>query len=74
MKIDPKRRTGFYWVRFEGLVMVGEWLKDRKGSYWQFTGCAERFVDHEVCELLSARLTTPAARPDSTKQERPNVR
>lgn len=63
MKVDRKRRAGFYWVRFEGLTVVAEWqAKDRYPGIpagWRMPGAAPRYEDSEVCELLSPRLLPP---------------
>ena len=62
MKADPKRKPGFYWVRFEGLVIVAEYAKAARGGFrdrWIVPGSVTAFEDGEVCELLSERLEPP---------------
>lgn len=62
MKGDRKRVPGFYWVRFEGEVIVAEWT-DGSGCegndgkpHWHIPGSDGCFYDREVCELLSGRI------------------
>lgn len=62
MKADRKRVPGFYWVRFEGEVIVAEWT-DGTGCegndgkrHWHIPGSDGCFYDREVCELLSGRI------------------
>ena len=77
MKADPARKSGFYWVRFEGEVQVAEYVaRSRNISILPKCGCplwaahwhilnshGIRFYrDSEVCELLSERLTPPLYR------------
>lgn len=62
---DPKRKPGFYWVRFEGEVQVAEYAERTraegskyKGKFaWYFCGLGYAVKDEEICELLSRRLT-----------------
>lgn len=61
MTVDPNRKPGFFWVRFEGSVQVMEW---RAGS-WLACGSPEGFTNGEVCELLSGRLWEPVPATDS---------
>jgi len=62
MNRDAKRKPGFYWVRFEGQVIVAEYTGfDALGCshyypHWHIPGSAACFADKEVCELLSSRL------------------
>lgn len=56
MNVDPKRKAGFYWVRFEGETQIAEWTVN--GS-WIVCGSDLFFSDAEVCELLSDRLKVP---------------
>ena len=62
MKADRKRKPGFYWVRFEGELVVAEYTdglgcegNDGK-KHWHIPGSDGCFFDREVCELLSDRL------------------
>jgi hypothetical protein len=59
MKADAKRLTGFYWVRFEGEIVVAEYTHGRGCSderpHWHIPGSGECFKNNEVCELLSAK-------------------
>lgn len=67
MQRDPKRESGFYWVRFEGEVVVAEYTADGAGwsagdgQWWRVPGSSHSFEDDQVCELLSARIPSPAA-------------
>lgn len=64
MKADNKRASGFYWVRFEGQVIVAEYTSDGlgcspEGPHWhvpQSDGC---FLNGQVCELLYGPIPTP---------------
>ncbi len=57
MKVDKKRKPGFYWVRFEGSIIVAEWSDGKRNPKgWNIPGCATAFSDKEVCELLSNRM------------------
>lgn len=61
MKADKKRKSGFYWVRFEGQVIVAEYTCDGlgcspEGPHWHVPQADECFKDRQVCELLSERL------------------
>lgn len=64
MKRDRKRLSGFYWVRFEGQVIVAEYTADGlgcspEGPHWhvpQSEGCHS---DREIRELLSGKLVGP---------------
>ncbi len=64
MKADKKRKPGFYWVRFEGAVIVAEYI-NRPGflqeadPHWHVPGSPVCFRDKDVCDLLSGRLRTP---------------
>lgn len=51
------KRTGpgFYWIRFEGAVIVAEW-RDRR---WWVGGAEFGYTDRMVCEILSDRLEAP---------------
>lgn len=62
MKANPKRAPGFYWVRFEGDIVVAEYTdgsgcegSDGKG-HWHIPGSDGWFMDREVCELLSGKI------------------
>lgn len=59
MKRDPKRKPGFYWIRFEGKAIVAEW----QPILWYVGGSVTGFKDSEVCELLSSRLRAPKEKP-----------
>lgn len=70
MKADRHRRPGFYWVRFEGSVIVAEYTEEgmlcqgpderiTRKAHWHMPGCDGCFRDREVCELLSGRLEPP---------------
>lgn len=60
MKADAKRKSGWYWTRFEGVVMVMEYRKmGKRGPRWYAAGTDEPYEDREVCELLSDRLEPP---------------
>jgi hypothetical protein len=66
MKPDTKRPAGFYWIRFEGQVIVAEYSPARKCKactlstpHWHVPGSATPFGDHQVCEILSKRLEVP---------------
>ena len=55
MKADRKRASGFYWVRFEGELVVAEYTSDGlgcspEGPHWHVPGCC--FLDSQICELL----------------------
>jgi hypothetical protein len=67
MNSDPKRKSGFYWVRFEGKPCVAEY--DRDSAFWEVPGGRVWFMDLEVCELLSGRLEPPAL-PETSKSKR----
>jgi len=62
VRSNPTRLPGFYWVRFEGEVVVAEYTDGRgcEGSggrkHWHIPGSESCFKDREVCELLSFRL------------------
>ncbi len=67
MKADRKRRSGFYWVRFEGLVIVAEYTADGlgcspEGPHWHVPMADNCFRNREICELLSDRLEPPEIR------------
>jgi hypothetical protein len=72
VKSDPKRTVGFYWVRFEGEVIVGEYTDTcSRHPHWHFTGSPSCYADSEVCELLSSRLrfiANQTKRQDSRKE------
>ena len=64
MTRDQTRRDGFYWVRFEGEVVVAEYTgKGRgctpEGPHWHIPGSSECFRDAQVCQMLSPRLNPP---------------
>ena len=63
MKRDAKRLPGFYWVRFEGEIIVAEYTMGRGCSserpHWHIPGSDTCFYDREVCELLSPELLSP---------------
>jgi len=63
MKRDAKRQRGFYWVRFEGEIVVAEYTDGRgctdERSHWHIPGSAACFRNKEVCELLSPRIEHP---------------
>jgi len=46
---DPKRKPGFYWVRFEGQVIIAEYVGSGK---WQVPGSDRAWEDKEFCELI----------------------
>ena len=56
MRPDRKRRPGFYWVRFEGEVVVAEYTLGRGCSderpHWHIPGSSACWRDREICELL----------------------
>lgn len=63
MKVDKKRLPGFYWVRFEGALVVAEYT-DGLGCtdeqrHWHIPGSETCFKNKEICELLSTRLNEP---------------
>jgi len=74
MKSDPKRQYGFYWVRFEGAITIGEYGQyvtpeglfmgcDTTEPHWHFANSIACWRDREVCELLSPaplKLSDPA--------------
>lgn len=65
MQRDRKRESGFYWVRFEGEVVVAEYTADGAGwsagdgQWWRVPGSSHSFEDDQVCELLSERIPSP---------------
>lgn len=65
MKGDPRRRAGYYWVRFEGAPTVAEYVRRKMwrvcidGPHWHLTASSACFSNKEVCELLSGRLEAP---------------
>ena len=71
MKIDRKRKPGFYWVRFEGQIVVAEYTDGRgcidtstrsgfaERPHWHVPGSETCFRDREVCELLNGPIPTP---------------
>jgi hypothetical protein len=66
MKPDTKRPAGFYWVRFEGQVIVAEYSRKGKCNgcatrtpHWHVPAAAIALRDNQVCELLSKRLEVP---------------
>jgi hypothetical protein len=61
MKPDRKRKFGFYWVRFEGEILVAEYDPLRRG--WYIPGTSECFKDKDVCELLGGKLI-PLGEPE----------
>lgn len=60
MKRDRKRLPGFYWVRFEGEIIVAEYVNRRVCApeihHWHIPGSNRCFRDGEICELLSTKL------------------
>ena len=61
MKSDSKRKPGFYWVRFEGVLVVAEYKRipasyHHRNGYWLMPGVETMWLNSEVCELLSNRL------------------
>jgi hypothetical protein len=61
MKRDPKLKPGFYWVRFEGEVIVAERVlacdyRSWVHLHWHIPGSDGCFKDSEICERLSERL------------------
>lgn len=63
MKADRERVTGFYWIRFEGQVVVAEYVVGGfKIPRWYVPGSDLAYQDSEVCELLSDRLVIAEAR------------
>jgi hypothetical protein len=66
MKRDRNRLSGFYWVRFEGKVIVDEYTADGLGCsqevpHWHVPLDEECFRDKEIGDLLSRRI--PEGRP-----------
>ena len=64
MKRDRKRLPGFYWVRFEGGIIVAEYTDTGlgcapEGPHWHVPQAEECFLDEAICELLSDRLPQP---------------
>jgi hypothetical protein len=65
MRADGKRESGFYWVRFEGQIIVAEYTADGlgcspgEGPHWHVPLSDDCFSNQQVCELLSARLDPP---------------
>lgn len=67
MKADRNRKSGWYWIRFEGQVIVGEYTADGcgcspEGPHWHVPLADACFLDRQICELLSDRLEPPDAR------------
>jgi hypothetical protein len=66
MRRDKKRMPGFYWVRFEGDVLVAEYTNgfgcSDERPHWHLPGSGECWKDKEICELLSGRLQGANAR------------
>lgn len=66
MKSDRHREAGFYWVRFQGEIIVAEFtdgkecIEDGLGNttqpHWHIPGTSECWKNSDVCELLSGRL------------------
>jgi len=66
MEHDPSLKPGFYWVRFEGEVIVAEYTATRfkcdgqgcvDGTFhWHIPGSSDCWMDVEICERLSGRL------------------
>jgi hypothetical protein len=70
MKHDNKLKPGFYWVRFEGEVIVAERVKRHATKptqlHWHVSGSEICFDDKEVCELLGGPLKfTPTIHSES---------
>lgn len=68
MKRDRARLSGFYWVRFEGAEIVAEYTANGlgcspEGPHWHAPQAEECFLDKEICELLSDRLSRPQIAP-----------
>jgi hypothetical protein len=67
MKDSRVRQSGFYWVRFEGKVVVAEYTSYGRGCYpgqhWHVPASSGCYGNSEVCELLSQRLTAPGSLP-----------
>jgi len=64
MKADRYRRSGFYWVRFEGSILVAEYTADGlgcspEGPHWHIPQSDACWRNREVCELLSGRILAP---------------
>lgn len=64
MKRDRKRVSGFYWVRFEGQIIVAEYTSDGlgcspEGPHWHVPQSEDCFLDQLVCELLYGPIPTP---------------
>ena len=64
MRRDANRAAGFYWVRFEGQIIVAEYTKhglgcSPEGPHWHVPQSDECFLDREVCEVLSGLIPTP---------------
>lgn len=63
MKVDKKRKSGFYWVRFEGKVLVAEYTTDGYPAWYIPHSSEPWYYDYEICELLSDRLPEPTSVP-----------
>lgn len=70
MRTVPRsiRPHGFYWVRFEGVVIIAEYTAGdactEQYDHWHVPGSDKCWKNREVCELLSSRLevsSLPAA-------------
>lgn len=62
MKKDIMRHSGFYWVRFEGEVIVAEYVLGREARctsqfpHWHVPGSSDCFMNRDVCELFEGPL------------------
>lgn len=64
MTRDKSRKPGFYWVRYEGEVIVAEYTRGHgcsdETSHWHLPGVDACHKDQEVCELLAGPLALPS--------------
>lgn len=58
--------AGFYWIRFEGVPVVAEYLRRLHSCsarsarmHWHIPGSPYCTDSKEICELLSAKLERP---------------
>lgn len=80
MKANRKRLFGFYWVRFEGDLIVAEYsdgdgCTGSSGPHWHVPASPDCFYDREVSQLVAGPIPrpVPADGADAAQSGAPEV-